>query len=74
MDIECWVHSWGEASEEKQDLLREALVRQGVKAEPFDVDTPGRPGACICGEITSELRDFIQAVSGAGRVIAIAES
>ena len=74
MDIECWVHSWGEASEEKQDLLREALVRQGVQAEPFDGDTPGRPGACICGEITSELRDFIQAVSGAGRVIAIAES
>jgi hypothetical protein len=74
MDIECWVHSLGETTEEKQDLLREALVRQGVKTEPFHVDRPSRPGACIYGEITSELRDFIQAVSGGGRerVIAIA--
>jgi transcriptional regulator with GAF, ATPase, and Fis domain len=76
MDIVCWVHSWGEASEEIQRFLSEALVRQGVKAEPLQGDMPGRPGACICGEITSELRDFVHDVSGAGRerVIAIAES
>ena len=76
MDIDCWVHSWGDGSEEKKDLLREALVRQGVKAEPSPWDRLRRPGVCIYGEITPELRDFVQAMSGAGRgrFIAIAES
>jgi transcriptional regulator with GAF, ATPase, and Fis domain len=76
MDIDLWVHSWGDASEEKKDLLREALVRQGVKAVPSLCDPPGKPGVCIYGEITPELRDFVQAMSGTGRecIIAIAES
>ncbi|MCI0537231.1 MAG: sigma 54-interacting transcriptional regulator [Verrucomicrobiales bacterium] len=76
MDIECWLHSWEEASEEKQDQLREALVSEGVKAEPLHGGPPGKPGVCIFGEITTEVRDFVQAMSGAGRehFIAIAAS
>jgi len=76
MDIDLWVHSWGDASEEKNGLLREALVRQGVKAVPSPWDPPGKSGVCIYGEITPELRDFVQAMSGAGRepFIAIAEA
>jgi transcriptional regulator with GAF, ATPase, and Fis domain len=76
MDICCWVHSSGVPSEEKPDLLREMLVRKGVKVQPFQRDAPGRLGACVFGAITPELQDFVQAVSWGGQrcVIAIAAS
>jgi transcriptional regulator with GAF, ATPase, and Fis domain len=72
MEIALWIHSWKEASEHKQNLLRESLVGNGVRVESFHGDISGRPGACLFGEITPEFRDFVQAVSGAGREYVIA--
>jgi len=73
MDICCWVHAWGERYRRAQEDLTEGLGRQGVKAEPFDRETPSRPGVCVVSETSPELRDFLQTVSRAGkeRVIAI---
>jgi transcriptional regulator with GAF, ATPase, and Fis domain len=74
MGIGCWVHCWGDASEQQKDLLTKALVRHGIESAPLNQDRPGGPGVCIFDEITGQLRDFLQFVSCAGRerIIAIA--
>jgi len=74
MGIGCWVHYWGDASEQEKDLLAKALVRHGIESAPLNQDRPGGPGVCIFDEITGQLRDFLQFVSCAGRerIIAIA--
>ncbi len=74
MDIGCWLHPWGEASEQYKDILTESLARQGVKANPFQPDAPFRSGVCVFSRKTLELNGFIQNASRAGqeRVIAIA--
>jgi transcriptional regulator with GAF, ATPase, and Fis domain len=75
MGIGCWVHCWGDASEQQKDLLAKALVRNGIESVSLNQDRPGGPGVCILDEITGQLRDFLQSVSCAGRerIIAIAK-
>jgi transcriptional regulator with GAF, ATPase, and Fis domain len=78
MHIGCWVHSWGEAPEQDQDVLTvaltDALARQGVKADPFHGDSPVRLGVCVFRRKTPELNGFVRNASRAGqeRVVAIA--
>jgi hypothetical protein len=76
MDINCWMHSWDEASKQYQDTLTKKLARQGVKVEPFHRREPSRMGICLFENTTTELRNFIEFMSWAGldRVIAIAGS
>ena len=31
MGIGCWVHCWGDASEQQKDLLAKAMVRHGIE-------------------------------------------
>ena len=75
MGIGCWVHCWGDASEQQKDLLAKALVRHGIESASLNQDRPAGPGVCILDEITGQLRDFLQFVSCAGRerIIAIAK-
>ena len=75
MGIGCWVHYWGDASEQEKSLLAKALVKHDIETAPLDQDRPSGPGICIFDEITGRLRDFLQFVSCAGRqrIIAIAK-
>jgi transcriptional regulator with GAF, ATPase, and Fis domain len=72
----CWVHAWGDASQEDRDALIQALSNRGATVEPFRQNTVYRSGVCIFSGVTPEFRDFLQLVGGAGqeRVIAIARS
>ncbi len=76
MGIDCWLCSCAEISKEKQQLLREALTKYGVKADVLQSETHDRPGVCLFREITPELRDLLQTVSRGdrARVIALADS
>jgi transcriptional regulator with GAF, ATPase, and Fis domain len=76
MSFGCWVHAWGDASEQDRDALRRELSSRGATVETFRPNTAQRSGVCIFSGVTPELRDFLQLVSGVGqeRVIAIAGS
>jgi transcriptional regulator with GAF, ATPase, and Fis domain len=73
--IACWLHAWGETSEQDRDNLIQSLARHGVSAEPFQRDS-ARLGVCIFDSTTPELRAFLQTASRLGqlRVIAVAGS
>ena len=71
MDIGCWLHPWGEASEQYKDVLTESLARQGVKANPFQRDAPFRLGVCVFSKKTPELNGFIQNASRAGQELSL---
>jgi transcriptional regulator with GAF, ATPase, and Fis domain len=76
MNIDCWTHSWDDASKQYQDPLTKELARKGIKVGPFQGGVPSLLGLCLFTKTTTELRSFVQFMSRGGldRVIAIAGS
>jgi transcriptional regulator with GAF, ATPase, and Fis domain len=74
MTVHCWVHAWDAPSRQDQNALAEALARQGVKVEPFELFIAVRLGVCIFTKAALDLQDFLRITSRAGqhRIIAVA--
>ena len=76
MEIFCWICSCAEIADQKPQLLKQALVAQGVKADFLQPGLDASPGVYLFSEITFDLQRRLQIASRGGleRVIAIAES
>jgi len=76
MNVECWVHSWGQESRQQQNVFADRLAKLGVTLKLLNENNPSGAGVCVCKEATPEFQNFLQTVSRAGRerVIAIADS
>jgi transcriptional regulator with GAF, ATPase, and Fis domain len=76
MEIFCWICSCAEIADQKPQLLKQALIAQGVKADFLQPGMDASPGVCLFGDITFDLQRRLQIASRGGldRVIAIAES
>ena len=76
MEVFCWICSCGEIADQKLQLLKQALIRRGVKGDFLQSGLDASPCVYPFSEITLDLRRRLQVASHGGleRVIAIAES
>ena len=76
MEIFCWICSCGEIAGEKPQLLKQALISQGVKSDFLQSGLDASSCVYLFSEITLDLQRRLQVASRGGleRVIAIAES
>jgi transcriptional regulator with GAF, ATPase, and Fis domain len=76
MEIIHWICSCAEIADQKRELLKQALVRQGLKADLLQPGLDASPSVYLFSEITLDLQRRVQVASRGGleRVIAIAES
>ena len=76
METSCWICSCAEMADQKPQLLKQALIAQGVEADFLQPGLDASLGVYLFGDITFDLERRLQIASRAGglnRVIAIAE-
>jgi len=71
-NVPCWIHATNADSKKRREDLTKSLAKRGVKAQPFDPSMSTRLGVCTFDSKTSQLLDFLHAVSNGGQVRVIA--
>ena len=76
METSCWISSCAAIADDKPQLLKQALIAQGVKADFLQPGLDASASVYFFGDITFDLERRLQIASRGGldRVIAIAES